>query len=422
MALILAYTSPALGHLYPFCALLQELAARGHQIRVRTLADGVQLCRDLGFEAGAVDARIESLHNENSAGGVLRAAGGTVRALTACAAVEVGDIEQAVREVAPDLVIVDSNCWGAISFAEANDLAFVVFSAFTPYLRSPGSPPFGPGARPWPGPLGRIRDWGVGLVTSAVFDRPFRRGMHPVRAGLGLPDVRSANELLRRAPAVLVATGKPFEYPHTDWGPSVAMIGPASFDPPPARTPGWLHDVEDPIVLVTTSSVPQADDRLIRTAVEALEGQALHLVATSPARTMTTADDRPGVTLSEFVPHSLVLERAVCVITHGGMGVTQKALDRGIPVCAVPFGRDQFEVARRVEVARCGVRLPAKRLTPATLRAAVADAMSMADGAAAVARGFAATGGVRRGANIVESFLPEGDSVTGAAVERISRD
>jgi len=25
-------------------------------------------------------------------------------------------------------------------------------------------------------------------------------------------------------------------------------------------------------------------------------------------------------------------------------------LSRGIPVCAVPFGRDQFEVARRVEV------------------------------------------------------------------------
>ncbi len=405
MAVILAYTSPALGHLYPFCALLRELAGRGHQVHVRTLADGVQLCRDLGFEADAVDARIESLHNEDSVGGVLRAAGETVRALAACAAVEVGDIGRAVRQVAPDLVIVDSNCWGAISFAEAENLAFVVFSAFTPYLRSPGSPPFGPGARPWPGPLGRVRDWGVGLVTGAVFDRPFRRGMRAVRAGLGLPDVRSADDLLRRAPAVLVATGKPFEYPHTDWGPSVAMIGPAPFDPPRAQTPAWLHDIEDPVVLVTTSSVPQADDRLIRTAVEALAGQGLHLVATSPARTVPAAGHGPGVTLTEFVPHSLVLERAVCVVTHGGMGVTQKALNRGIPVCAVPFGRDQFEVARRVEMARCGVRLPARQLSPTTLRAAVADAMSMADGAAAVARGFAATGGVRRGADIVESML-----------------
>ncbi|MCV7070521.1 glycosyltransferase, partial [Mycobacterium rufum] len=50
-------------------------------------------------------------------------------------------------------------------------------------------------------------------------------------------------------------------------------------------------------------------------------------------------------------------------MTHGGMGITQKALARGIPVCAVPFGRDQFEVARRVQVARCGTRLPARRLS-----------------------------------------------------------
>ena len=420
MAVILAYTAPALGHLYPFCAQLRELADRGHQVHVRTLAEGVRLCRDLGFEAAAVDPRIETLHNQGSTGGVLRAAGDTVRALAACAAVEAGDIERAVRQTRPDLVIVDSNCWGAISYAEANNLAFVVFSAFTPYLRSPGSPPFGPGARPWPGPLGRIRDWGVGLVTGAVFDRPFRRGLHPVRAALGLPDVRTADELLRRAPAVLVATGKPFEYPHTDWGPSVTMIGPAAFDPRPAQTPAWLRDIADPIVLVTTSSVPQADEWLVRTAVQALAGQGLHVVATSPARTVPAAAARPGVTLTEFVPHSLVLERAVCVITHGGMGVTQKALGRGIPVCAVPFGRDQFEVARRVEVARCGVRLPADRLTPAALRSAVSEAMSMTAGAAAVARGFAATGGVSRGADIVEGILPQCHPVERVTVDGIS--
>jgi hypothetical protein len=30
------------------------------------------------------------------------------------------------------------------------------------------------------------------------------------------------------------------------------------------------------------------------------------------------------------------------------LGTTQKALARGVPVCVVPHGRDQFEVARRV--------------------------------------------------------------------------
>ena len=41
MAVVLAYTSPAIGHLFPFCALLGELASRGHQIHVRTLDAGV---------------------------------------------------------------------------------------------------------------------------------------------------------------------------------------------------------------------------------------------------------------------------------------------------------------------------------------------------------------------------------------------
>jgi UDP:flavonoid glycosyltransferase YjiC (YdhE family) len=92
----------------------------------------------------------------------------------------------------------------------------------------------------------------------------------------------------------------------------------------------------------------------------------------------------------------------VCAVTHGGMGATQKALARGVPVCAVPYGRDQFEVARRVEEAGCGTRLPAKKLSPARLRMKVQQAMTMTDGAKRVAAGFAATGGTARGADLIE--------------------
>jgi UDP:flavonoid glycosyltransferase YjiC (YdhE family) len=97
-----------------------------------------------------------------------------------------------------------------------------------------------------------------------------------------------------------------------------------------------------------------------------------------------------------------VLDRAICAVTHGGMGATQKALAHGVPVCVVPFGRDQFEVARRVEVARCGTRLPSKKLSVERLRAKVREAMTMTDGAKRVAEGFAATGGVARGADLFE--------------------
>ena len=95
----------------------------------------------------------------------------------------------------------------------------------------------------------------------------------------------------------------------------------------------------------------------------ALADEPVHVVATMPAAQADGLATSPNATVCRFVPHGVVLDRAVCAVTHGGMGATQKALAHGVPVCVVPYGRDQFEVARRVEVARCGTRLPAKKLS-----------------------------------------------------------
>ena len=59
MARYLVYTSPARGHLYPVVPTLEELRQRGHEVVVRTLSSEVELLRDLGFEAEAIDPAIE---------------------------------------------------------------------------------------------------------------------------------------------------------------------------------------------------------------------------------------------------------------------------------------------------------------------------------------------------------------------------
>ena len=61
------------------------------------------------------------------------------------------DLEQAVAEVRPDVLVVDINAWGALVAAEASGLPFVTFSPYTPPLRSAGTPPFGPGFKPLAG-------------------------------------------------------------------------------------------------------------------------------------------------------------------------------------------------------------------------------------------------------------------------------
>lgn len=255
-----------------------------------------------------------------------------------------------------------------------------------------------------PGLLGRLRDETLRPLVTGALNDAMLRPVDVVRKAAGAEPVRSVDELLRRAPLMLVATGEPFEYRHPDWGDSVELIGPCDFDPP-ASAPEWLTDIDRPIVLVTTSSDPQADSQLPITAMAAMADAPVHVVATYPSGVPDEIAVPRNATVLEFLPHGMVLDRAVCAVTHGGMGATQKALARGVPVCVVPHGRDQFEVARRVEVARAGTRLPAAKLTPSRLKAKVLQAVSMAAGARRVAEGFKATGGVARGAEVVERRL-----------------
>jgi UDP:flavonoid glycosyltransferase YjiC (YdhE family) len=89
------------------------------------------------------------------------------------------------------------------------------------------------------------------------------------------------------------------------------------------------------------------------------------------------------------------------------MGITQKALAAGVPACVVPFGRDQLETARRVQVARAGARLPATRLNASRLRLKVREAMDRKPGAERVAAGFAHAGGRAAAADAMEQLLGE---------------
>ena len=64
MARILAYTSPARGHLYPLTPILDELRSRGHQIALRTLSSEVELMRSRGFDCEPLDPVVEGGHDD----------------------------------------------------------------------------------------------------------------------------------------------------------------------------------------------------------------------------------------------------------------------------------------------------------------------------------------------------------------------
>ncbi|MCB9442553.1 MAG: glycosyltransferase [Mycolicibacterium sp.] len=406
MATILAYTSPALGHMLPISAVLSELSGRGHNIHLCTLSSAVRTGTNLGLQTSAIDPRIEAVELDDwRATNPREALRVGVTAFGRRAGYEVGDLFAAVAATRPDALMIDINCWGALCSAEAGSLPWASFWPYTPALRSPGVPPFGLGLKPTSGVVGRARDAMVDAVLTRSLERIMVPPINAVRNTVGLPPVASMEEFYRRSPLMLVASAKPFQYPQTEWGPAVQMTGPCVLDAQGVQTPAWLAAIDRPVVLVTTSSERQADSVLVETAIAALADEPVHVVATMPAGRPDNLSVPPNVTVCEFIPHHLVLARAVCAVTHGGMGATQKALSYGVPVCVVPFGRDQLEVARRAEVAGCGTRLAARKLTPARLRRKVRQAMQLSAGARRVAVGFAASGGPSRGADLIEEKL-----------------
>jgi len=403
---ILAYTSPSRGHLYPLVPSLLELRSRGDHVVVRTLASEVELLERLGFAAAPISPLVEAREmddwrGKNQLAQLYRA----LNAFVERAQHEVLDLEQAVKAEESDLILVDVNSWGAQAYAEASGLAWAVFAPYPLPIPSKDAPPFGLGLKPMSGPLGRLRD-GALLRLSLLSWNKVLPELNRVRATAGAPPLSSVVDVFGRAPLTLAYTAEPFEYPRSDWPLSVRLVGPSNWEPA-TQSPPWIQDLrhlKQPVVLVTTSTEYQGDDRLLQVALDALAEEPVTVIATSPARGSVGIRVPQNARVEAFVPHGPILEVAACVVCHGGMGITQKALSAGVPVCVVPFGRDQPEVARRVEVAQAGTRLPASRLNPTRLREAVRKAMTMRDGAARIARAFEATHAGLAAADAVEGL------------------
>ncbi len=409
MARVLAYTSPSRGDLYPIVPVLTELRARGHEIVVRTLSSAVPTMLTLGFDAAAIAPQIEAItHDDYQARNPSTAIKRSLRVFGRRALFERADLSAALEQESPDVVLVDFNCWGAAAVAERSGLAWGRWCSYPLPLPSRDAPPFGPGLAPARGRLGHLRDRTLSPLITGAFERIILPQVNAVRAGEGLGALSGVTDIVTIAPLLLSMTAEPFEYPHSDWPSSVRLIGPCVWEPPIAP-PAWLDEIDRPIVLVTTSSEFQDDGRLVQVALAALADEPVEVVATVPAQAVDTFTAPANAHLDQFLPHSAILQRAVCAVTHGGMGATQKAIAHGVPVCVVPFGRDQLEVARRVQHAGAGVRLPRRKLkardSAGAFRDAVTAATSCADGARNVADGFARAGNATAGADAIEQTL-----------------
>lgn len=403
MARYLAYLSPSRGHLYPLVPSLLELISRGHEVQVRTLAAEVEHLRRLGLAAMPVDPRLEAMAVDDwKARTPIGAQRREVATLVARAPIEIADLTAAMSDA--EALIVDTTAWGAAVAAEASGMPWAYVAHFPLPLRARGVPPYGLGLPPRHDGVGRIRDALAYRLLLRPLERIVMPGLNALRTQHGLRPVHDADDLFARtAPLVLYFTAVPFEYPRAGWPDSVRLVGPGLWDPA-AQPPAWLSHLDRPLLLVTCSTEYQDDGKLARTAIETFADSPYTLAVTTAAVDPATLPTAANAHIERFLPHRPLLERAAAVVCHAGMGITQKALAAGVPVCAVPFGRDQFEVARRVEVAGAGVRLPATRLSTARLREAVERTIAVKPAAGRLATAFAAAGGAAGAATALEEL------------------
>jgi UDP:flavonoid glycosyltransferase YjiC (YdhE family) len=381
MARVLAYTSPARGHLYPLTATLLELRARGHEVHVRTLASEVEALHAAGLQAEAVAPEIEALGLDDWRWQTPEEAlAGGLRTFAARSVHEVPDLQSAIADIGPDLLLVDVTTTGAAAVAEAGSIPW---AQWIPFFQHAGPA------------IGTLIPFTLAPAGLEVLDAPRRR--------LGLPPLGGPADAWRAA-LYLYFTAQPFEPPGLGLPASVRLVGPGLWEPP-SEAPDWLEDLGEPLVLVTASSEFQRDDALIQTSLQALSSDELAVVATTVAHDPQQFEVPANARAVRWLPHAPVLARAACVVCHGGMGITQKALAASVPVCVVPFGRDQFEVAARVSAAGAGTEIAPDALTAESLREAIHRAIGMREGARRIAAGFERSGGAGAAADAVESLL-----------------
>jgi UDP:flavonoid glycosyltransferase YjiC (YdhE family) len=347
------------GHAFPAIAVGKALVDRGHEVTLETWSRWQSHVEGEGMRfAPAPEYQVFPTRE---------------RPLKpyAAAARAAGETRPLIRELSPHVVVNDVLTLAPALAAEleGRPRATLVPHFYPP--SAPGLPPYGLGAMPARSRLGRAA-WRLARTQLDKGVERGRRELNETRRRVGLP------ELDRRYGGIsedlcLVATFPQLEYPRA-WPKGVHVTGPVVWEPP--TDPIELPPGVDPLVLIAPSTSQDREERLIRAALEGLAGLPVRMLA---ARNRHPG--RPGAEwhspvpantrLVDWVSYSQVMPESAVVVCHGGHGTMARAIAAGAVVVTVPASGDMGENGVRAQWAGAGLNLPARFLSPATLRWAV---------------------------------------------------
>lgn len=253
----------------------------------------------------------------------------------------------------------------------------VVLGIFPLGGKSRDAAPFGLGAVPIPGPIGRLRNAVLRLMAEkVVFGGVQREAEDMAQRTIGRGLGGFVLDWAARADAYIQFTVPEFEYPRSDLPPSVHFAGPLPALGSAQPLPEWWGDLDGsrPIVHVTQGTVANSDfSQLVLPTIEALAAsEALVVVSTGGRPRSALPDELPeNVRVAEYLPYDRLLPLADVVVTNGGYGGVQQTLAHGVPLVVAGQTEDKIEVSARVGWSGAGVNLRTNVATPAQVTRAV---------------------------------------------------
>lgn len=167
------------------------------------------------------------------------------------------------------------------------------------------------------------------------------------------------------------------EYERDDLPSGVRFVGPLrSGCQPAAEETLWEADDRRPLVIVSQGTLANVDlHQLIVPTLQALAHLPVRVLATTGGRaTEALMEALPGnARVREFISFGRWLPETALLITNGGYGSINYALDCGVPLIVAGTGEDKLEAAARVVAAGCGISLhtstpTAEQIPAATMR------------------------------------------------------
>lgn len=384
------------GHAFPVIALARELHARGHEVLVETIEERRELIEGLGLRFAAAEPHMTFpgvFEDPRPDGTPYPTVGETARTLVPM-----------MKDFRPDVVVTDVLTLAPALAAEA---AAVRRATLVPHIypvSEPGLPFYLLGLLPPRTPLGAAA-WRA-IMPLQQLDlrlRWTRRVYNEAREEVCLRPVGRFHGMISEQ-LTMVGTFPHLEYPRR-WPEYVHVTGPMLFEP--AESPEIpLPQGEAPLVVVNPSTWSDPEFRLIRAAMNALEGEPVRIVVTLSGRGETWTGTAPeNAVVVDWISYEQVLPQASLIVSVGGHGTVVRGLAHGVPVLVCAKGGDMAENGARLTWAGAGLMLPRYMLRAWPMRYAIRRMLAdhrFSARARAIAQWSREHDGAARGATLVE--------------------